>query len=211
MAKNKNKGNAPQKPEADKQAELDAALELDATETEAPADEQLDLIPEVEETEQDETTEDQAPEAEPVKEDAAEKPKLPKSALRKEKEDVLNAQGKVAYRRLAPKPSVEKPKTKERTKYKDRTRLIKPNDKGVSHNASYLAFPSDRWGITKDLKKAIIDVASRCAGDDAKKELIDDVLRIGIGHLNAKFKVDNGYKNEKRKAAEARAEAEAVE
>ena len=57
--------------------------------------------------------------------------------------------------------------------------------------AALLTFPTDRWGITKDLKKAFITAASRVAGDESKKKLVDDIVAILVKHVDEKFAVDS--------------------
>ena len=60
----------------------------------------------------------------------------------------------------------------------------------VSHNSSFLVWPTDPWGMTIELKAALIHIASRIQGATDKKELVDAVLEIGLGHIKAKFLVD---------------------
>jgi hypothetical protein len=97
----------------------------------------------------------------------------------------------------------EEPKEKTPT-YKDYRAAFLPQKKPtvlpkgeVHHNAMKLTWPSDPWGLTKDLKGAFTSLASRIAGDEAKKALVDEVLKVGLGHLQAKFEHDNAL----RKAA----------
>lgn len=88
--------------------------------------------------------------------------------------------------------------------------LAKPNGK-ASANPAHLDFPSDRWGLTKDLRKAIVSTASRVAGSEDKKRLVDETLKIGLAHIEAKFERDHEYKTKLKAEAEAEAERRAEE
>lgn len=59
-------------------------------------------------------------------------------------------------------------------------------DAGVSSNSSQLIFPTDKWGLTRDIKKAMILAASRIAGHPDKKELFDEILSVLLKHVDAK-------------------------
>lgn len=92
------------------------------------------------------------------------------------------------YRKLNPKydPDTgrkvrEKPRTKKRERvYTDSTKL----------HASLLEFPTDRWGVAKDLKTAYIQTVSRIAGDEAKLELVQKTLAVLNQYLQDKFESD---------------------
>ena len=60
----------------------------------------------------------------------------------------------------------------------------------VGTNASLIVFPSDPYGLTKDLKVAIQRVASRIAGHADKKALVNAVLIKAIAHIKVKFDSD---------------------
>lgn len=127
----------------------------------------------------------EAPVTEEPKPVEAKKPKVASEIV---KDDA----GAPMFKRMAPTiDSAPVAKPRERAKYK-------PVDKQVAREASanpaLLQFPTDRWGITKDLKKAMIHLASRIAGDDSKKALTDEVLKILVVHLNAKVQADKKYK-----------------
>lgn len=64
----------------------------------------------------------------------------------------------------------------------------------LSANAALLAFPTDKWGLTKDVKKAITHMASRIAGDPGKKALADATLKILLEHLELKVQADAEYR-----------------
>lgn len=204
MAKNKNKKPAP---EAVDTSALDAALELDTVEAEiveqADVQDELPDAPDVVEQDAVEPTEETPVEAEPVLDV---KPKF-KTLL--EDEVVTDEEGNTRFKRKAPtRFEAPAPKKKERTRVTDRRRLALKSTDGTTANSAHLEWPTDRWGVTKDLKKALTDVASRIAGDQAKKELTDEVLRIGLAHLEAKFTQDHTYRATRQKEVR-RAEIEA--
>jgi len=60
----------------------------------------------------------------------------------------------------------------------------------VSHNPTFVEWPTDLWGLTHDLKAAFVAAASRVQGALDKKRLVDEVINIGRLHLEAKFTVD---------------------
>ena len=62
-----------------------------------------------------------------------------------------------------------------------------PNTSG---NVANLVWPTDQYGLTKDLKTAVTQLASRVAGHPDKKQLVDAVLIIAIAHIKAKFDGD---------------------
>lgn len=63
-------------------------------------------------------------------------------------------------------------------------------DDGVSHISTLLEFPTDQWGLTKDLKTALIAVASRVNGHPDKLELVEQTLEVLLVHLKAKYRND---------------------
>lgn len=92
--------------------------------------------------------------------------------------------------KLKSRPLVPAPERKNGlqgvTYQKERKSLAKPNVDGISPNPTYLQFPTDTWGLTKDLKAALVAVASRVGAHPDKKALVDECLRIGVGHLEAR-------------------------
>lgn len=61
----------------------------------------------------------------------------------------------------------------------------------VHHNPAFLEWPTDVWGLTKDLKKAITALASRVKGQPDKMELVEKTLEVALGHLNARYEHDS--------------------
>lgn len=97
------------------------------------------------------------------------------------------------FRRMKPNLH-EKPKTKTKEPLQYGTRRRK--EKKGSSNPTMLAFPTDKWGITKDIKKAFIEAASRVAGDEQKKALVLATVDVLLEHLDAKFDRDFTYKQQ---------------
>jgi len=97
------------------------------------------------------------------------------------------------FRKMKPTIFPEEKQTKARTKvkYKEVTKQI---DHGISANASLIVFPTDRFGVTKDVKKALLHAASRIAGDSAKKALVLEVMDICREHIELKFTEDREYR-----------------
>lgn len=97
------------------------------------------------------------------------------------------------FKRMAPTTPAAEPARKERMKpsYKPRT---KQTAHETSANAALLTFPNDRYGIAKDIKKAMISAASRIAGDESKKDLVLEVVDILLKHVEAKYRADRAYR-----------------
>jgi len=65
-----------------------------------------------------------------------------------------------------------------------------PAPEPVSHNPTLIVWPTDIWGLTKDVKAAIIAATSRINGQADKKALLDATLAIALGHLASKYQSD---------------------
>lgn len=65
------------------------------------------------------------------------------------------------------------------------TRL--PEKSGDFANSSLLVFPTDRLGITREIKQAMIRATSRIGTDPANMELIGKTLDILAKHMQARF------------------------
>ena len=61
----------------------------------------------------------------------------------------------------------------------------------VPTNPNDLVWPTDVWGLTKDLRAAIVQAASRINGHEDKKALIDATLKIALAHLENKYTRDH--------------------
>ena len=82
------------------------------------------------------------------------------------------------------------------------------------HNPAMIEWPTDIWGLTKDLKKEFLKAASRVGGQADKKALLDATLEIAHEHLEAKFEKDNAHlaaRIEKAAAEEAAVAEESKE
>lgn len=108
-------------------------------------------------------------------------------------EVVTNDMGLPMFKRMAPtyEDKGNAPKQRQKPSYKARD---KQSANDVSANAALLTFPNDRFGITKDIKKALTQAASRIAGDASKKELVVEVVGILMKHIELKYKADKAYR-----------------
>lgn len=110
-----------------------------------------------------------------------------------------------------PNKATEKPK--ETQKATEATNLpaeaVKAPALDVPANAALIEWPTDKYGLTKDVKKAIVALASRIGGHTDKKALADETLAIGLAHIEAKFAMET--KQRAKKLAKLAAEAEAEE
>lgn len=147
----------------------------------------------------------------PVKAEKAERKSLRKGQTDvTEDGSVVDHNGNVLFRRVrggSAAPVSEK--KSDAVTRKSPTKLVKNYRPG---NPATLKFPSDRWGLTGNLKKAVLEVAQRIGGDERKKALVDEVMGILTDHYQAKFERDRKMRDERtaelQEAAKARAEAE---
>lgn len=106
-----------------------------------------------------------------------------------------------AFRRMEPRTAAsDAPQRKRPTPVRQANTRMAAS--GVSANPALLSFPTDKWGLTKDLKRAMTQLGSRVAGDPSKKALADAVLKILTDHLELKYKSDREY----RERVQARSE-----
>lgn len=151
---------------------------------------------------------------EEVKEATTEAPESTEEVIEDTVQETKEDKGKeidpnAFFRKMKPTifPEEKSTKTRVKVKYKERQKQI---DQGISANPSLIVFPTDRFGVTKDVKKALLHAASRIAGDEKKKELVLEVIEICKEHLELKFKEDRAYRKKlaerdaaKRKEANA--------
>ena len=52
-------------------------------------------------------------------------------------------------------------------------------------NPMAIKWPTDPWGFTRELRKAVCTAASRCAGSEEKKKLLDKTLEVAAEFLDA--------------------------
>lgn len=111
---------------------------------------------------------------------------------------VTDASGAPRFKRRAPTMLEDTAlKTKPRTKVatKSNKRIADNSNEGGAHaNARYLSFPTDKWGVTKDVKKAMVSMASRIGGDPSKYKLAVQTLDILREHMDMKFDADKAYR-----------------
>ena len=108
---------------------------------------------------------------------------------------------KLPFRKMKPNtPAAEVRKKPTPVKNKP---VTKQKDRAVTSNGSLIRFPSDRFGVTKDIKRAVLHAASRIAGNKEKKELVLTAIDMLVEHVNLKFDADVSYRKklDERRAA----------
>lgn len=187
----KHKGAKPETVEQEApEVSLEEALDLPMEDTvAAEAEFEEGDFPEAEAEEVAEETAEE--EVEEVTEEAPVAPAEPKKETAGEV--ITDDNGAPLFKRMAPTHADKGVTKKERMKpsYKPVTKQTKHD---ISANAALLSFPNDRFGITKDVKKALTQAASRIAGDAQKKELVLEVVGILLQHIEVKFKADKAYR-----------------
>lgn len=112
-----------------------------------------------------------------------------------EKPEATDVEVEQGFRRMEPTcecADLTKRKTKPRTKAV--TKQTTESENGVHTNPALLVFPTDRYGLTAEVKAAILKSVSRIAGDPVKSKLFDDTMRILLQHKKARFKRDSEYR-----------------
>lgn len=72
------------------------------------------------------------------------------------------------------------------TRVKQKRNRVKKVE-GAAHNSGTLVLPTDKFGLTLDLRKAMLDVASRVGSDEAKAKLVMDTLKVLVEHMEARL------------------------
>ena len=54
-------------------------------------------------------------------------------------------------------------------------------------NPSNIEWPTDKWGFTRELRKAVLQTASKLKGDADKKKLLDATLEVAIEFLEVNY------------------------
>lgn len=87
-------------------------------------------------------------------------------------------------------------------------KAVKPEAKKapVSHNPTFLEWPTDVWGLTKDLKKAVVALANRVKGQPDKKALVEATLEVALAHIEARYTHDSKLREARIEKAEAESE-----
>lgn len=114
------------------------------------------------------------------------------------KELVTDRSGQPRFKRRVPTlidttTVTKKARTKVATKKNERVADRSDVD-GAHANARFLAFPTDKWGVTKDVKKSMVSMASRIGGDAQKYALAKATLEILMSHMDQKFEADKAYR-----------------
>lgn len=197
MTKKKDKGQKPETVEQEApEVSLEEALDLEAGEDTVAAEvesefEEGDFL---EETAEETAEEEEETAEEPVEEVAEEAPVAPAEPKQETAGEVItDDSGAPLFKRMAPTRADNGVTKKERMKpsYKPVTKQTKHD---ITANAALLSFPNDRFGITKDIKKAMTQAASRIAGDAQKKALVLEVIDILLQHIDVKFEADKAYR-----------------
>ena len=68
--------------------------------------------------------------------------------------------------------------------------ILRKETKIKTTNPSELAFPTDRWGLTRDVKAGIIAMSARICGSPEKYELAKETLETLLGYLEARYELD---------------------
>lgn len=63
-------------------------------------------------------------------------------------------------------------------------------ENAVSHNAAFVEFPRDKWGMTSELRKAGLRAAGSVRGNKEKYDLFVSTLRVLAQHAAARIKTD---------------------
>lgn len=60
---------------------------------------------------------------------------------------------------------------------------VKKEIANVSDNVALINFPTDQWGFTSGVRKAVLQAASRVEGQDDKHDLLVGTLSILVAHI----------------------------
>ena len=66
---------------------------------------------------------------------------------------------------------------------------------GAAHNPAALEFPTDKWGLTRDVKMSMIQMSARVCGSDEKYKLAMETLGILTQYLTDRYTKDNADRN----------------
>lgn len=76
-------------------------------------------------------------------------------------------------------------------------------------NPTKIAWPTDKWGFTRELRKAVLSAASKLNGDADKKKLLDATIEVAIEFLEVNY--ESGKRERKRKLEKMAAKEAGVE
>ena len=76
----------------------------------------------------------------------------------------------------------------------------------VSDNPGAIVFPTDQWGFTSQVRKAVLTAASTVRGQDDKHLLLVGTLSVLLAHIKARLPKDKQYQAD-RLASQAVEEA----
>lgn len=89
------------------------------------------------------------------------------------------------------------------------TTKSKPTKVKMDSNPTKINWPTDKWGCTRELRKAVIATAAKLRGDADKKKLLEETLEVAIEFLEVNYE---SSQRERKRALDklAAREAEAV-
>ena len=79
----------------------------------------------------------------------------------------------------------------------------------VSDNPANVKWPADRWGLTTEIRKAILNSGGRVCGNADKHDILLNTLAVAIAHVQKRRKKDVEYALSSRAGREA-AQAERI-
>ena len=88
--------------------------------------------------------------------------------------------------------------------------MVKQAKVKMDSNPTKIEWPTDKWGFTRELRKAICITASKLRGDADKKRLLDATLEVAIEFLEVNYESSQRERKralDKLAAKEAGAEA----
>lgn len=84
--------------------------------------------------------------------------------------------------------------------------IIKELVANAGPNAAELKFPTDKWGFTSDVKKAVLRAASSIRGNEQKQMLMIGTLAVLQAHIRARFEPDRELAQKRIEQIEAAAQ-----
>ena len=57
----------------------------------------------------------------------------------------------------------------------------------MDSNPTKISWPTDKWGFTRELRKAVTATAAKLRGDADKKKLLDETLEVAIEFLEVNY------------------------
>lgn len=80
---------------------------------------------------------------------------------------------------------------------------IKALIEAAGPNAAELKFPTDKWGFTSEVKKAVLKAASSVRGNEEKQKLLLGTLAVLQAHIRKRYPRDRDVAKARLTAQEA--------